>query len=122
MDLKDRTLLGLTEKITLFGHDDANHTLMAKVDTGASKSSIALNLALNLKLGPVVESRLVKSAHGSKLRPVVAVYILLGGRKLKAKFTLADRGHMKYKVLIGENILKRSILVDPSLRSPKEDV
>ncbi len=114
----EKIVLGLTEKIVVYGHDHP-HPSTAKIDTGATKSSIDLNLALNLKLGPVVESRVVKSAHGNKLRPVVDVDILLGGKKLRAKFTLADRSHMKYKVLIGVNILKSGFLIDPTMRIPK---
>jgi hypothetical protein len=36
------------------------------------------------------------------------------GRKMRAYFTIADRVHMKYRVLVGLNILKRGFLVDPS--------
>ncbi len=115
-----KIILGLTERITIFGHD-TEQPITAKIDTGASKSSIDLKLALNLKLGPVIESRIVKSAHGNKLRPVVDADIILGGKKFRAKFTLADRGHMRYKVLIGENILKCGYLIDPSLRRPRGD-
>ena len=114
----EKITLGLTEKIVIYGHDEP-HPVISKIDTGATKSSIDLNLALNLKLGPVVESRIVKSAHGNKLRPVVDVDILLGDKKVRAKFTLADRSHMKYKVLIGINILKSGFLIDPNLRIPK---
>src|SRR3989344_8856366 len=117
IDVK-KIILGLTERIVIQGHD-GEHMALAKIDTGASKSSIDLNLALNLKLGPVVESRIVKSAHGNKLRPVIDADILLGGKRVRAKFTLADRGHMRYKVLIGENILRGGYLIDPSLRKSK---
>ncbi|HLD05608.1 MAG TPA: RimK/LysX family protein [Candidatus Nanoarchaeia archaeon] len=114
----EKIILGLTEKIVIYGHD-GEHAVTGKIDTGASKSSIDLNLALNLKLGPVIESRIVKSAHGNKLRPIIDADILLGGKRVRAKFTLADRGHMRYKVLIGENILRGGYLIDPSLRKSK---
>ncbi|MEK6949225.1 MAG: RimK/LysX family protein, partial [Nanoarchaeota archaeon] len=86
----------------------------AKVDTGASKSSIDIKLASKLGLGPVIKSKMIKSAHGNKLRPIIEAEIILAGRKIKSEFTLADRTHMKYGVLIGVNTLKHGFLVDPS--------
>ena len=32
---------------------------------------------------------------------------------MKSEFTIADRTHMKYKILVGQNILKEGFLVDP---------
>ncbi|MBN1792948.1 ATP-dependent zinc protease [Candidatus Woesearchaeota archaeon] len=114
--IKERTIVGLTEKIIVVGQSETKE-LIARIDTGATKSSIDLTLATRLGLGPVVDSKLVKSAHGVKLRPVVQSEIEIGGKKILAKFTLADRGHMRYLVLIGQNILKKDFLVDPGTRA-----
>ncbi len=73
-------------------------------------------MAAELKLGPVIKSKLVKSAHGNKLRPVINVKVKLAGKKMNAEFTLADRSHMKYRCLIGQNILKEGFLIDPCRR------
>ncbi len=106
--------VGLAEKVRIKLENGKKKTIIAKIDTGATKSSIDTGLASQLKLGPVVGTKLVKSAHGNSLRPMVFAKIELGGRKFKAKFTLADRQHLKYRVLIGVNILKKGFLVDPS--------
>ena len=82
----------------------------------ASKSSIDVNLASQLRLGPIIKSKLVKSASGNKLRPVIESVVELAGKKMKEEFTLADRWHMKYRVLIGQNVLKHGYLIDPSLK------
>ncbi len=114
-NLMRKTIVGLTEFVTVCG-DKSSKELTARIDTGATKSSIDLLLATKLGLGPVVDSKLIKSAHGVKLRPVVRAEILIKGRKIRAKFTLADRIHMRYPMLIGQNILKKDFLVDPSRR------
>lgn len=111
--MDDRTIIGMIEEIEVNGNGEVER-LQARIDTGATKSSIDYQLASKLKLGPVIESRLVKSAHGSKLRPVIQATITMRGRTITEKFTLADREHMKYKVLIGQNILKEGFLIDPS--------
>ena len=71
-------------------------------------------LAQELKLGPIITSKFVKSAHGNMLRPVVEVTIVIAGKTIKEQFTLADRHHLKYAILIGQNILKHGFLIDPS--------
>jgi hypothetical protein len=125
IDYQGRTVVGLTEKIILKGKKGTKE-LIARIDTGATKSSIDISLASQLELGPVVDSRIVKSAHGEKLRPVVRAEVVVKGKTIEAKFTLADRQKMKYQVLIGQNILKKNFLVDPGMRADtptkKEDI
>ena len=112
--VKGRIIVGLTENIKLISSEGLNEEVVAKVDTGATKSSIDTRLAKKLKLGPVIKSKMIKSAHGNQLRPIIEAEILLAGKKIKTEFTLADRNHMKYKMLIGVNILKEGFLVDPA--------
>jgi hypothetical protein len=111
----ERTIVGLTEFVSVRG-TAGSRDMIARIDTGATKSSIDLVLASKLGLGPVVDSKLIKSAYGVRLRPVVQADIVIAGRVIRAKFTLADRLHMKFPVLIGQNILKKGFLVDPSRR------
>ena len=111
--LYGKTVIGLAEKVKVF-FDRGHKNVIAKIDTGATKSSIDTNLAAELKLGPVIKSKLVKSVHGSKLRPIIEATIELSGKKIKSEFTLADRAHMKYRILIGQNILRDGFLIDPA--------
>jgi len=111
--LDGKIVIGLAEKTRLI-QKSGSKVVISKIDTGATKSSIDTNLAAELKLGPVIKSKLVKSAHGSKLRPIIEATIELAGRKIRSEFTLADRAHMKYRILIGQNILKEGFLIDPS--------
>ena len=110
-----RTVLGLTEKVTVIGKNNKKRKTMARIDTGATKSSIDADLVKALKLGPIVDKTLVKSASGSETRPVLNAEIIIKGKKIKQKFTVARREHMTYKVLIGQNILKKQkFLIDPT--------
>jgi len=110
--LKNPVVIGLIERITING-PGKSETLLAKVDTGATKSSIDLKLAKELDLGPVIRSKMVKSAHGNKLRPIVEINIVIAKKNIRTEFTLADRRHLKYMVLIGQNILKNGFIIDP---------
>jgi hypothetical protein len=110
--LDGRIVIGLSEKVNIHCNG-AKKNVISKIDTGATKSSIDTRLAAELSLGPVIRSKLVKSAHGSKLRPIIEATIELAGKKIKSEFTLADRAHLKYRILIGQNILKEGFLIDP---------
>jgi hypothetical protein len=108
-----KTVIGLTEPVTVFTRTGIKRTIIAKIDTGASKSSVDVNLASQLRLGPIIKSKLVKSASGNKLRPVIECTLQLADKRMKEEFTLADRWHMKYRILIGQNVLRHGFLIDP---------
>ncbi|MFH1649792.1 MAG: RimK/LysX family protein [Candidatus Woesearchaeota archaeon] len=111
--MTEKIAVGLTEKVKLVGKEQSEEYI-ARIDTGATKSSIDLALASRLQLGPITRSRMIKSAHGSKLRPVVEVTIEIQGKPMRAEFTLADRSHMRYRILIGQNILRNGFIIDPT--------
>jgi len=110
---KGKTIVGLSHKITIIGKKKSK-LIVARIDTGATKGSIDSKLASSLKLGPVIKTKLVKSAHGNEIRPVISAEIKIKDKKIKADFTLADRSHLKYSVLIGQNVLKKGFIIDPS--------
>ena len=115
MIVKNKIIVGLTTRVVIFG-DKNKKEMVARIDTGATKSSLDISVAKELGLGPELKRALVKTAHGLKYRPIVLVNLAIGGEIRNAEFTLADRKHMKYKALIGQNILKRGFLIDPSKR------
>ena len=108
-----KTIIGLTAHIVIFGKKGKKEVL-ARVDTGATKSSMDHTLAKELELGPGLKHAKVKSAHGVRYRPIVTADILIAGHAMQSEFTLAEREHMRFQVLIGQNILKKGFLIDPS--------
>jgi hypothetical protein len=112
--MKEKVILGLTEEITLIGNNGETKEIVARIDTGATASSVDIRLAAKLELGPITKTKLVKSASGVKKRPSIRAKIKLDGQIIEDEFTLADRSHMTYQVLIGQNILKNGdFLIDP---------
>lgn len=109
----NRPIVGLIEKVTITGNEDKSKKMYARIDSGAEKSSLDMNLAKDLNLGPIIHKKVIRSAHGKMLRPVMEAVIILADKQIKAHFTIADRIHMKYKVLVGQNILKQGFLIDP---------
>lgn len=108
-----KTVIGLIERVTIIGPSGKKKMVLARIDTGATKSSIDIRVAADLELGPILRSTTVKSASGTGVRPVVQASIEIKGKKVSAGFTLADRSHMKYPILIGQDILLQDFLIDP---------
>ncbi|MBL7100320.1 MAG: ATP-dependent zinc protease [Nanoarchaeota archaeon] len=105
----EKTVIGLVEKIQINGRE-----VIARIDTGAEHSSLDKDFATTLNLGPVITTISIKSANGKEKRPVVEAEIKIKNKTLNSRFNIADREHMKYKALIGQNILKEGFLIDPS--------
>jgi len=111
--MENREVIGFIEEVSIKGNNHKEKIVKARIDTGAVKSSIDAKLAAELELGPIIKRKLVVSAHGHTLRPVMEAHIKLGNKKMIAEFTIADRSHMKYRILVGQNILKKGFLIDP---------
>jgi hypothetical protein len=106
--------VGLVERVKIIDQAGHMHELLAKIDTGADTSSIDSRLAQSLVFPPVLKTKRVVSSHGKTTRPVVKMTVVVAGRTLTEHFTVIDRGHMQYRILIGTNILKQGFLIDPS--------
>lgn len=113
--------------------------LRAKLDTGAKTSSLhALDIKHFKRDGqpwvqfrtegkkegiktksialPIKRDVKIKSHHhDSTVRPVVELSFCLNGTIYHGEFSLVDRSHFNYAVLIGRRILKQGIIVDGSV-------
>lgn len=122
IEYNNKTVVGLTERVLVRGPGGTSKEVLARIDTGATKSSIDVRLAAELKLGPVLKTKLVKSASGTTLRPVVKATIDISNKTIPAEVTIADRSHMKYRILIGQNILcDNGFIIDPAKGEPGDD-
>ena len=108
-----KKILGAVEEITLRSAS-GDRKVLARIDTGANMSSIDEKLAAELGFGTVVRTKKIRSSHGKSERPVINVEVVVGGIRHISEFTIIDRSHMKYPVLIGRNILENGFLIDPS--------
>ena len=104
-----RLKIGLFEEVKFEG----GIGYLAKIDTGADSSSIDLKIAERLSK-IVVSHKYVRSALGRDRRAVVILEIEFQKKKFLESFTVSDRSNLKYKVLIGKDILKKEgFLIDP---------
>ncbi len=65
--------------------------------------------------GSVVGFKLVRSGSGNTVRPLIKVPTLLGDEIKEITYTVANRTHLNYPIIIGRRDL-RGFLIDPTIR------
>jgi len=114
-DSPGRKKIGLIEDVWVKG-TRREKKVQAKIDTGASKSSISKDLLIEIGEPRSVGKALVASAMSEQTRPLVELLVSMEtGRWVKSIFTVAERHNMQYPLLIGKNtLLKLNVIVDPT--------
>jgi hypothetical protein len=131
----DKLVVGAVEKVFL---TPPSEILSARIDTGAATSSLDASdieefernghdwvrfIIINPKTNKefTIERRIVRNVKiiqavtdDVERRPVVELVVTIGRTTQRAEFTLSDRKHMEYPVLIGRNILMDMMIVDVS--------
>lgn len=106
------TKVGEREEVLLTSPDGETVKTIARIDTGASASSIdrglAEELGLELADAPTVT---VQSSLGEEERPVVGVGLQLAGDSRPMKVSVSDRSDLGEKVLLGRDDLAGSSVV-----------
>jgi alpha-L-glutamate ligase-like protein len=112
-DISGRGILGVEETITIMDGAGQPHPVMAKVDTGAWRTTLDESLAKKYNLHTaVIAHKDVRGALGEQTRPVIELTMLLRGRLIKTQAFITDRSHMDYDMILGRRDLK-GFLVDP---------
>ncbi|QSG07319.1 RimK family alpha-L-glutamate ligase [Halapricum desulfuricans] len=109
--------IGYIEDVIVSG-TGGSETVLAKSDTGATRTSIDTGLAAEIGAGPIKSITRVKSGSRkvSKSRPVVDLVVAVGGSRHTVTASVEDRSHMQYPVLLGRDILQH-YRVDVSRRA-----
>jgi len=112
---KEKKIIGLVEVVRIFGVK-GSIAKKAVFDTGATSTSIDLKLAARVGLGPIVGAKRVRSAMAPRgvIRPVAKAKISVKGKVLNIKANIVDRGKLKYKILVGRDVIHSNFIIDPS--------
>jgi hypothetical protein len=105
--MKKQYVLQMLEYVEICGEKH-----LAKIDTGASRSSIDKELAKNLGITDVIKEKEVKSSHGKSIRQIVKTKVKIGNRIIPTSFTLANRDELKFDLILGKNFLWRGFIID----------
>ena len=103
----EQRVIGYTEEVLVSG-TSGTERVVAKSDTGASRTSIDTRLAAEIGAGPIKSMTKVKSGSvkTGKSRPIVDIVVGIGGDRHTVAASLEDRAHMDYRMLLGRDILE----------------
>jgi len=113
-------VIGYTEEVLISG-TKGSESVVAKSDTGATRTSIDTRLAADIGAGPIKSITKVRSGSNktSKSRPLVDVVVGVGGTRHTVTASVEDRSHMNYPVILGRDILG-DYQVDVSRQADRE--
>ncbi len=110
----------MVERI-LVGGPSRGLWIKAKVDTGATRTTIDSRLAERLGLGPVLGIVKIKTSatNASVQRPVVKARLRVSGEDFTVNVGVTDRSILRYRAIIGKDILSSGrFLIDPTKPKP----
>ena len=120
---QDRTTIGVVEEVTLRG-SKGDIRVLARIDTGASRTSLDTDLAARAGLGPVFDRVRVRAAaaRGAGVSAASGAKVVIAGREFEVAVAIADRKDMRYHMIVGMDILRDSgFLLDPSKGNGREN-
>lgn len=119
--LSDQPTIGYTTEVVVSG-TTGSETVIAKSDTGASRTSIDTGIAADVGAGPIRRTSRVRSgsSKSSRTRPIVDVVVGIAGNHYTVSANVEDRSHMENPVLLGRDILEH-YQVDISKRVDEEE-
>lgn len=112
-EISGRRVIGINEPIEILDSQGKKHPTVAKVDTGAYRTTLAENLAKEFGLEREIRRKKVRGALGKQERPIINFSFILDKRLVQTEAFIADRSQMKYDIIVGRRDLKR-FLVDPA--------
>jgi hypothetical protein len=107
-----KIIVGLVEPVEIIAADKEIKTI-AKFDTGAERTSIDKQIVSELKLDTVGKTTTF-NVHGKSVRPLVNVKIKIRGKFFHVKANVSDRSSVKYKLLIGRDVIFSNFIIDPT--------
>ncbi len=113
-EIAGNIVLGIEEEVILLDKDGKQFPLLAKVDTGAYRTTVCESVARKLGIDkPVVGHKTIRGALGRQTRPLVAISMILRKKLIATEASIIDRSHMNYDMIIGRRDLK-GFFVNPS--------
>jgi RimK family alpha-L-glutamate ligase len=121
LEPNEPAVIGYIEEVVVSG-TRGSRMVMAKSDTGATRTSIDSHLATEIGSGPIKDIITVRSGSlkQGKSRPVVDIVVGVGGTQHTVTASVEDRSHMDFPLLLGRDILEH-YHVDVTRRADSAD-
>ena len=118
----DRRVIGVVEPVIVRGKR-GEVRVQARIDTGASRTTVDTDIAARAGLGPVLGTVRIRQSisRHPETRPLVEAELVIEGETFDVAAAIADRTEMKHHVIVGMDILgSGKFLVDPARGAGKK--
>jgi hypothetical protein len=118
-----RTTIPVVEEVAVVG-PKGTFRVLARIDTGAARTTLDTDLAARAGLGPVLDRVRIRASAASapEERDVVHAKLIIAGREFAVPVAVTDRKDMRYHMIVGMDVLRDSgFLVDPSRGDGREN-
>ena len=108
-----KKIIGPVEEVEIFSPDGKSSLkILAKIDTGAWRSSLCFSVAkkLGIKKENFIKEEFVLSSLGEEIRPIVPLKFSLKGEIIETEAFLAKREHLAYPMIVGRRDLKNFLI------------
>lgn len=113
--------ISVWEEIKIYTPRHVKEKILAKIDTGAWRTSIDKDLASKLGLltpENILWTRKVRTAVGREERYVINITYMLAGKKIASSASVSTRKHLRTSIIIGRKDLV-GFLVSPKVEGKK---
>ncbi len=109
-EISGKKVIGIREKIKIFGPNEKQYETIAKIDTGAYRTSLCYSVAEKLNLNKIIKKKSVRSALGNEERDIVNLKFSLDNLLIDTEAFLARRENMKHDMIIGRKDIKKYLV------------
>ena len=119
---RKKKVIGIVESIKIKG-TNCEKEVLAKIDTGSSRTTIDTSLAAEVGLGPITDTVKIRapSSQSKETRPLVNAKLTISDEEFELSVGITDREEMKYRAIVGMDILREGkFLIDVTKRADEE--
>lgn len=111
-----KQVLASTEEAVLVSLQGTLHKVIARIDTGAERTSLDIELAKSIGVRGTGQIRKYRSAAGEENRELAKLTYFLSGRKIDSIVSIGWRQDLKHPMIVGRSDLK-GFYVDPTAKN-----
>jgi len=113
-EISGRKIVGIYEKVKIIYGENQEHSLIAKIDSGAYRSAICQTLIDKLDINAESNrAKTVRSSIGQEERRIIPLNFILDDNLIESEVFIADRTQMNFDMIIGRRDLKQ-FMIDPT--------
>jgi alpha-L-glutamate ligase-like protein len=116
--ISGKKVIGRLERVKIIYKGKKKYPVIAKIDTGAWRTTICQSMKDRLGLDKMIKQKKVRSVFGKENREIIELNFIIRGRLHKTQAFVTDRRSMGYNMIVGRRDLQ-NYFINPSKVDPE---